>query len=79
MLDSGFELPFYVAMIAKNGDIGLGVWRESLTGDGLKFDVLAQHFPTGMFVIPVNMMIVDKRAEAARILLAAGREPVIVH
>lgn len=79
LLAAGFEPPFYLAVIAKNGEMGLGVWKEGRTGAGLDFQLLASHSLSGEFVLPINMMIVDHRGEAARIVFDANRKPIILH
>lgn len=68
MLARGFELPFTAAAIGANGSAYL--FRFEPDDNGLRPDTLAEHIEGGVFALPVNMMIVDSRGEAARVVFA---------
>jgi hypothetical protein len=69
LLEKGFAPPIFLAGIAVNGEMFLGEYRESPSGSGLDFELLAQHSPDHAFLTPMNMMFVDRRGEAARVVI----------
>ena len=72
--EHGFTPPLYVAIVAKNGSSVIGAYRES--GQGLDFQILAQHVEDEFFAVPVNVMVVDSATgNAARVLLSANEKP----
>jgi hypothetical protein len=45
----------------------------------LDFELLAQRVKDGTFAAPVNMLFVDARGEAARVVLGISGKPKIMH
>ena len=64
-LARGMELPFVCVAAAVNGSV-LAV-RYDQADDGLRATPLAEHFQEGVFIVPINMMIMDQTGEAVRI------------
>ena len=71
-LEEGMQPPFILASVAVNGSTLTikYVWSEAHEG----FDAvpLAEHFEREGFQIPINIMIVDSRGEAVRVLIESG-------
>jgi len=68
-LERGFELPLCLCVVGVNGAV-LAV-RYALKEDaGMDCEVLAQHVPEPVFLLPINMMITDAQGEAARVVIA---------
>ena len=70
LLDSGFEAPLHVAGVARNGSAFVVTYE--LTKDGLEPTFRLE--PNGAFALPVNMMFVDQRGEAARLVIGQSGE-----
>jgi len=64
LLQRGFELPLYVACISANGSVLVGRYEAEFTD-------LLEHRENDVFTLPVNMMVVDARGEAARVVIRA--------
>lgn len=73
----GFELPLFFAIISANGEIYAGCYESSASGPHLDCRMLVQHTPTGYLVAPINMMLVDRRGEAARVLIGGSTHPCL--
>lgn len=69
LLERGCELPFYWTMISANGGIVGGYYKEVEEGEGLDVEFLVSHEPDNFFELPINMMFVDKKGEAARVVI----------
>ncbi len=76
-LDAGLELPLCVAIVAVNGEMSLGFVDRAATGPHLDYRVVAQHAPTGVLMPPINVMLVDPRGEAARVVIRGPHRPVL--
>jgi hypothetical protein len=63
----GMKLPFIVSAISINGSV-----LVLRVNDGRGPDMLAEHFEDDVFTSPVNLMVVDRHGEAARVLIAAS-------
>ena len=61
----GMVLPFTFIAASSNGS----VLAIRVPGNGSESEVLAEHFEDGIFLSPVNCMVLDQRDEAARIIL----------
>ena len=73
-VEQGFVKPLLMVGVAVDGSL------FALRTDGENVQILAQHDEGEVWIAPVNMMIVDARGEAARILLdAQSGEPRLVH
>jgi len=66
-IERGFVLPFHAAAVGVNGSTI--VVRYLATDAGIAPEVLAEHYESEVFAAPVNIMIVDARGEAARVLI----------
>ncbi len=78
-LENGFVLPLYVAAIAVNGAVLVFRYTAADEG-GLKREVLAEHETAdAMLALPINVMVVDARGEAARIVVGGDGKPKIIH
>ncbi len=69
LLNREFELPYYFAAISINGSILAGRYEASPGGSGLSAEIIAEHVPSGMFVLPINFMFVDRTGNAARMFI----------
>jgi hypothetical protein len=67
LLQRGFELPLYVACISANGSVLVGRYEAGDTR--VEFRDLLEHRENDVFTLPVNMMVVDARGEAARVVI----------
>jgi hypothetical protein len=78
MLEAGFELPFHVAVVSRNGAFRTLTFTA---GDsGLDAHFWHSHVPEGHpgFALPVNMMVVDSRGEASRVVIdTSGRTTIM--
>ena len=78
LIEAGFEPPLYVASVALNGTLIYGVYRK--VKRHLEYEVLAEHRVNDEMVLPVNLMVVDRHGEAARVVFAVDSSPPqIVH
>ena len=58
----GMQMPFLIVGVGINGSVT--VLRHSLDDDSDEMEVIVE--PTGEFMLPLNIMIVDAKGEAAR-------------
>lgn len=65
--ENGMQLPFVVCTVGTNGSV-----LVTRVNDGRKPDTLAEHFVDQAFTTPVNVMVVDRSGEAARIVIQGG-------
>jgi hypothetical protein len=70
-IERGFVFPLHAASVGVNGSTL--VVRYVATDTGVVAEVLAEHYETEMFLAPVNIIIVDARGEAARVLISKLR------
>jgi hypothetical protein len=75
--DLGFELPLHFAAIASNGAVMAGTYRLDEAGGELACRVTVE--PTDMVTTPVNIMYVDARGEAARVVIGPSGTPRVYH
>lgn len=66
LLRNGFEAPLFVALIASNGAFMIGRYDED--GENLSWTKLADS-NSGELRPPINIMYVDTRGEAARVVI----------
>jgi hypothetical protein len=74
LLNRGFELPLYFTCVAIDGAMVYGHYAGTEGEEGMECDILATYTPESVFPLPLNLMIVDQRGEAARILIDASQE-----
>ena len=72
LIDNGFELPLHVAGIARNGAALVATYSAGDNGLETSFKLL----PSGHFATPINLMFVDARGEAARVVFASHGAPL---
>jgi hypothetical protein len=65
----GLELPFILAVVAANGSILAAKYTPASDHDGLDTTLLAQHVEDPGFGLPINIMIVDQKGDAARVTI----------
>ena len=78
LMNEGFTPPLYGAAISTNGSIMTFQYEFAQDGS-LDMKLISNHCPDGQFSIPVNMMFVDKRGDAARVVIEKSGEYQIVH
>lgn len=61
-----FVPPLYVAVLAANGEAMIVHYTVADALDSLEADVVAEHLPEGRMRLPVNLLFVDSRGQAAR-------------
>jgi hypothetical protein len=67
--DRGMELPFILATVAVNGSILAAKYTPSSDHDGLDATLITQHLEGPGFALPINIMIVDQKGNAARVTI----------
>jgi len=65
-LQEGFVLPLYVTCIGRNGSMMCG-WYDDIDATSLDFIVEASHIEDEAFPLPMHMLVVDQRGEAAHV------------
>jgi hypothetical protein len=65
-LQEGFVLPLYVTCIGRNGSMMCGRY-DDIDATGLDFIVEASHIEDEAFPLPIHMLVVDQRGEAAHV------------
>jgi hypothetical protein len=66
LLQEGFVLPLYVTCIGCNGSMMCGRY-DDIDATGLDFIVEASHIEDEAFPLPMHMLVVDQRREAAHV------------
>jgi hypothetical protein len=72
--EGGWIFPVHYSVISQNGSMVLGRYWEP----GQRGEIIASHCPSGQIVLPMNMMIVDERGEAALVKWLHDTEPYII-
>jgi hypothetical protein len=72
-LKRGMQLPFIVCAVSLNGSV-ICMRANGMSADT---DLLAEHYEGLGFLLPVNIMVIDKTGEAARIVFAI--EGIVFH
>ena len=77
LLGRGFELPIYAGVVSANG---CAMWLVYVANDrgGLDVKTLAEGLPHKNMMLPINIMLVDSRGEAAPVVVPPG-EPSALH
>jgi hypothetical protein len=71
----GFEYPLFLATVSINGSCAFQRFESQGVGTNI-----TSHIEGKAFVLPVNMMLSDRRGEAARMVIEHdGEEGRIVH
>ena len=79
LLERGFELPIHCAVIGVNGSLFAALFRRAAGENRLSTTCTAQHFVDDGFVLPINMLFVDARGEATRVLVATDGQPTFMN
>jgi hypothetical protein len=66
LLQEGFVLPLFVTCMSRNGSMMCGRY-DGIEATGLDFIVEASHLEDEVFSLPIHMLIVDQRGEAAHV------------
>ena len=74
LTEEGWVFPVCFSAIANNGSMICGRYMNPDEAGG----IVATHCPSGEFVLPMHMMVVDERGEAALIKWLPDAEPVVV-
>ena len=69
VIAQGFEFPIFWVVVAANGEMLAGRYDLSESGSGLESRLLVRHSADGTFAVPINLMFVDSRGEAARVVI----------
>ena len=75
LLAQGMVLPLQMVSVGLNGALMAGSFVTASSGEGLEFKQTA--LQGGDFQLPINMMFVDAKGEAARVLIEQSQEPQI--
>lgn len=80
LLATGHKLPFHFAALGTNGAVMAGTFVSSEEAGGLDCQFHAEWFPDaeGSLRAPVNMMLIDGRGEAFRVVFERGKPPTII-
>jgi hypothetical protein len=65
----GFEPPLYCAFIDRTGSTVCGRYEEKHGRRELAFTILSSHMLATQFALPINVMLVNQRGEAAHVAL----------
>jgi len=74
LLKAGFELPIHFAAVGVNGSVVAGSFHRLPGGHGLDCQITAQTMGPEGLKAPVNIMYVDRRGEAALVVLRPPQE-----
>ena len=74
LLKRGFDPPLYFTCIAVNGCMVYGRYRWVEGEEGMHCDLFASHTPESAFAFPINLMVVNQRGKAARVLVDTSQE-----
>jgi hypothetical protein len=66
LLQEGFVLPLFVTCIGRNGSMMCGRY-DDIEATGLDFIFGALHIEGEAFLVPIHMLVVDQRGEAAHV------------
>jgi hypothetical protein len=66
--DMGMEPPFITCTVSPNGS----VLAVRVKGDETPNEPLAEHYEKPGFLLPMTIVVVDQRNEAARVTIAAS-------
>jgi hypothetical protein len=72
LLERGFQLPIHCAVMGVNGSLIAALFDKAADEDRLFTTCTAQHFVDDGFTLPINMLFVDSRGEATRVLVEAN-------
>jgi hypothetical protein len=68
LLARGFQYPLYLSAVAVNGQVLVMRYAQT-QDDAIEVTTLAEHDEAPGFVLPINLMITDRRGAAARVVI----------
>jgi hypothetical protein len=74
LLDSGFEMPIHFAAVGTNGAVVAGTYQPANHGGSFQCQITVQTTKPEGLTAPVNVMYVDRRGEAALVVLRPSPE-----
>jgi hypothetical protein len=74
LLNSGFEMPIHFAAVGTNGAVVAGTYRAAPQGGSFECQIAVRAMKQEGLTAPVNVMYVDRRGEAALIVLRPTKE-----
>jgi len=69
LLERGYEPPIHCAVLGANGSLVAALFREVAGENRLSSTCTAEYFIDEGFRLPINMLFVDARGEAMRVLV----------
>jgi len=79
LLDKEFQAPLYFCAIAVNGSMDIGSFERIGDTADLHPNFLAQHSTADLHALPIHLLFVDPKGQAARIVIQGSGEPQIIH
>ncbi len=79
LLDKGFGAPLYFCAIAVNGSMDIGSFERIGDTTDLHPSFLAQHSTADLHALPIHLLFVDPKGNAARVVIEGSGEPQIIH
>lgn len=73
----GFELPYHVVALGLNGSLLAARYFQG-ADEQVQVEFLAEHYEDGTIVSPINVLVVDARGEAARLVFTRDEAPKLV-
>jgi len=78
--ESGFTMPIILTSIDRYGSVMLAEYTTVHgKGDHWDCEIIAERMKSELFEPPINMLFVDARGEAARVVFDAAGERRILH
>jgi hypothetical protein len=69
LLRKGFEMPIHFAAVGANGSVVAGTFRSSRSRENFDCRITVQPSALESLTAPINIMYVDRRGEAALVVL----------
>jgi hypothetical protein len=69
LLRKGFEMPIHFAAVGTNGSVVAGTFRFSRSRDDFDCQITIQPSVVESLTAPINIMYVDRKGEAALVVL----------
>lgn len=74
LLDAGFELPIHFAAVSANGSVVAGTYHTSPEDGTFDYQITAETMKQEGMTSPINIMYVDRRGEAALVVLRQSQD-----
>ncbi len=72
LLERGFQLPIHCAVMGVNGSLMAALFNKLPDEERLSTTCTAQYFVDEGFTLPINMLFVDARGEATRVVVESN-------